>query len=251
MNRILSSSLLLLASLAYLSASCAQANSKVYKMPQTLVQKLKTETEQRQRGECEQQHLELFSDHFYALSDGKLLLLIGLPDYFCHSGSFMPVTIDNQGHWNTGAVIESLPTELLTDKARRLWLVSHWEIEGVFPFLHHSTDGSHWQEISLPKPQNIDCCFQYLKQVCVVEAQIQLKFTGIDDTPVEYWGTTVSDSLTSTPHWQKLAPQQLKNDKLCQINPLTNGDWQRTLTADGNEVRFQSAIQGITVIIPR
>lgn len=241
--------ILMLAYLGCLPASHAQPETRVYKMPETLLQKLKTETGQRQRGECEQKKRELFSSHFYAL-DNKLLLLIDLPDYFCNSGSFIPVTVDSQGHWEAGNVIESLPTELLTDTAHQLWLVSHWEIEAVVPLLHHSIDGVHWQEISLPKERKIDCCFEYIKQICINASQIQLKFTGLDDSPVEYWRTTVNDSLKATPVWQKLPPQQLNNQQQCQSTPLSNGDWKRKPSANASEIQFQSAMQHISVIIP-
>lgn len=242
--------LLFLTSFSYFPASYGQAVTRVYKMPQAVLQKLKTETEQRQRGECEQQNRELFSSHFYALPN-KLLLLIGLPDYFCHSGSFMPITVDSQGHWEAGTVIESLSTELLTDATQGLWLISHWEIEAVFPLLHHSTDGIHWQEITLPKPTTIDCCFTYLKQVCVSDAKIRLKITGIDDMPQEYWETKLSDSLSTTPAWQKLAAPPPEHESLCQTKPLTSGDWQRKPAANTKEIQFQSATQAMTVIIPR
>lgn len=236
------------AGLGSVPISYAQPAAVIYKMPKTLLKRLKAETEQRYRGECEQKR-SLDSDDFYALADGKLLFFIGLPDYFCNASSFMPITVDNQGHWESGAVIESHPFLLMTDAARRLWLVSHWENEAVFPLLHYSIDGVHWQEINLPQARKIDCCFEYIKQICLLEPEIQVKFTGIDDTQAEYWAATVSDILKTTPNWQKLTPQQLKNDNQCQTTPLEQADWQRKTT--DTEIRFQSAEQQVSVIIPR
>jgi hypothetical protein len=229
--------------------SLAQPVANVYKMPPSLVTQLKAETEQRQRGECEKKP-EFSIKNFYSLNH-KLLLFIGLPDYFCNASSFMPVTVDAQGHWEAGAVIESYPSFLLTHKTQQLWLVSHWEIEGVFPLLHFSTDAIHWQEISLPKPEKIECCFHYLKQVCVNESSIQLKMTGIEDAPIEYWQTSINDSLTTTPHWKKLTTEQIKNDQQCKAEPMISGDWQQQLARNGNEIWIQSATSSIKVIIPR
>lgn len=223
----------------------AQPTIPVYQMPAALVNRLKAETAQRQRGECEQKQREFGSHQFYALNNAKLLLLIGLPDYFCNASSFMPVTIDKLGHWETGAVLENYPTFLLTDSRQQLWLTSHWEIEGVYPVLQHSIDGVNWQEVSLPKERHIDCCFQYLKQVCLNNSQIQLKFTGIDDTPVEYWATGVTDSLKSAPDWKKTSPQP------CQATAITTGDWQRKTSANGTGISFESTTQGFKVVIPR
>lgn len=242
---------LILVNLTYLSTIYAQPAPRVYKMPRALVNRLKVETEQRQRGDCSQKNREFASSQFYALTNDHLLLLIGLPDYFCNASSFMPVVINRLGNWNAGAVFESYPSFLLTDNKRQLWLISHWEIEGVYPLLHHSLDGVHWQEISLPKERKIDCCFQYLKQVCLSESQIQLKFTGMDDTPVEYWQTTVSDSLKAAPNWQKTNTEKIIPPPQCQTTALTSGDWQRKITPNGAKTSFQSAHRNLKVEIPR
>ncbi len=234
----------MLLNLLCLPALYAQPKIPVYTMPAALVNRLKAETEQRQRGECEQKQREFGSNHFYALN-GKLLLLIALPDYFCNASSFMPVTIDKQGHWDAGAVLENYPTFLLTDSSQQLWLASHWEIEGVYPVLQRSIDGINWQEISLPKERKIDCCFQYLKQVCLNNSQIQLKFTGLDDTPVEYWATSVSNSLKPSPDWKKVSPQH------CQATAVTAADWQRKTSANGAQISFESETQGFKALIPR
>lgn len=241
--------LLLFSGLNYLSLSHAKPPN-VYKMPLFLFEQLRKETEQRRRGECEQKKQALNSTHFYALTDNKLLILIELPDYFCYSSSFMPVTINNQGQWEMSSVIESRPSELLTDTTGQLWLLSYFENEAVFPILHHSIDGKNWQEINLPKSSGIDCCFEYIKQICVKDAKIQLKLTGIDDTQQEYWETTVKDSVTTTPHWQKLAAKYVKNSNLCETKPLTNGNWQRNFSKNNEEVSFKSATIPITITIP-
>lgn len=233
------------ASLLGLPVSYAKPALAVYKMPDDLVKRLHTETAQRQRGECDKQR-EFASATFFALNQ-KLLVLIGLPDYFCHASSFLPVTIDKQGHWQAGAVIESYPTFLLHDNSEQLWLVSHWEIEGVYPLLHHSLDGAHWQEISLPKERQVDCCFEYLKQVCPSDSLLQLKFTDMDEVKAGYWQTTRSESLKAAPNWQKSspAPQQ------CRATSVTIGDWQRQEIAHHAQIQFYSATQGFKVQIPR
>jgi hypothetical protein len=243
--------ILLLGSLHCQIALCAEPAVTLYNMPSALRLQLKVETEQRRRGECEQKKLALESTAFYALQNKNLLIFIGLPDYFCGSASFMPVTIDSQGHWSAGAVIESNPSLLLTDAARRLWLVSHFEIEAVFPLLHQSQDGVHWQEITLPKPADIACCFQYLKNVCVTESVLQLKLTGLEDTTVSYWQTPLRTNLPPNPAWQKMSLPPIKKASQCQTVPLTSGDWQRKLSKNSLAIEFHSAAQRMTVIMPR
>lgn len=250
-QKLFLNTLLLLVNLLCLPDIYAQPAIRVYKMPAVLVNRLKTETLQRQRGECEQKNREFNSHSFYALNNNKLLLLLGLPDYFCNASSFMPVVIDSSGNWRAGVVFESYPTFLLSDSSQQLWLASHWEIEGVFPLLHHSLDGVYWQEISLPKERNIDCCFEYIKQVCINKLHIQLKFSGMDDTQTGYWQTSIDDSLKTMPNWQKLDGGKIILPEQCQAIALTGGDWQRTVTKNGEEVSFQSATQGFKVIVPR
>lgn len=243
--------ILILINLGYFPTLYAKSEILTYKMPTSLIARLKSETEQRQRGECEQKNREFNSSQFYAFNDDKLLLLLGLPDYFCNASSFLPVTIDSHGNWNAGAVLESYPTFLLADRKQQLWLVSHWEIEGVFPLLHHSVDGANWQEINLPKQRQIDCCFEYLKQVCLSNSQIQVKFSGIDDVQIGYWQTTLNDSLSPSPHWQKTNAEKIIPPSQCETTVLTGGDWQRKISKNNLEISFQSTKQRFKVIVPR
>jgi hypothetical protein len=230
--------------LLLLVSVCAQAKPLVYSLPQSLQRQLKVATEQRQRGECEQKPAS-FNNTFYALGD-KLLLFIGLPDYFCYSRSFMPITVDSKGRWQAGDVIESMPTSLHIDTTQQLWLISHWEVEAIVPFLHHSTDGVHWQEIKLPQTK-IDCCFVSLKQICITPPQLELKLAGVDDTQVENWSTSLTDSLQSTPNWQ---PSN-QASKQCQTTPLTSGDWQQKISPNGKNIWLESATHHRKIILPR
>ncbi len=243
--------LFVLAGLFFMANGNADPITVVYKMPSNLVARLKAETEQRDRGECEQKKRELISSTFYALSPNKLLILIGIPDYFCHASSFMPVTVDSQGYWQIGTVLESYPSVLLLDESQGLWLVSHWEHEAVFPFLHYSTNGLNWQEINLPKSRQVDCCFEWLKQVCVTDSTVQLKFAGMNDARVEYWQTTINESLKITPRWRKSLLQKIKKTQHCQTVPLGVEDWQRRPAPNGTEIWFYSVKQAFSVVIPR
>lgn len=231
--------------LLLLVSVCTQAKTQVYTLPKTLQHQLKIETQQRQRGECEQTSVP-FSYTFYTVSD-KLVLFIGLPDYFCYSRSFMSITVDKKGHWQAGNVIESSPTSLLTDTKKQLWLISHWEVEAVVPFLHHSTDGVHWQDIKLPQT-TIDCCFVWLKQVCTTPHHIQLKLAGINDAQIQYWSTTLDDSLKATPTWQKSNHQDTNQ---CPSTELSSGDWQQKTSPDGKNVWLESATHHIKIVLPR
>lgn len=238
----------LLTSFIFNTASYAETAS--YTLPPALQQQLKLATEQLRKGECEEAKLPLSSELFYSLPTGELLILMGLPSYMCQIGSFMPIVVDRQGHWSWSDALDGYPALLLTDSVHGYWLVSHGEIEGVYPELRHSRDGLHWQDIVLPESRNIDCCFEWLKQVCEVDGQIQLQLSGMDDEVVGYWSTTLNDSLTATPHWQKLTPEQVQPAKQCQATPLNQGNWQRKLSENGKTVRFQSTQQRSTVVIP-
>jgi hypothetical protein len=229
--------------------SYAAKTRPVYNMPDSLLKQIRLETEQRSRGECEQRK-ELDSTKFYALNN-QLFVLLGLADYFCHSSSFMPITIDKQGHWQAGAVIETQPMELFSDANGQLWMLSYFEHEAVVPYLHHSKDALHWQEISLPKSRQIECCFEYIKQLCLSGDKIGLKFTGIDENPVEYWQTAVANSLTASPSWQKLSLTPAADFQQCENKSLTAGSWQRTLSKNGRQVNFQSPNSAFQVRLPR
>lgn len=230
--------------------TASYAETATYTLPPALQQQLKLATEQLRKAECDEAKLPLSSELFYSLPTGELLILMGLPSYMCYIGSFMPMMMDRQGHWSWGDAIDGKPALLLTDRTRGYWLVSHGEIEAVYPELRHSLDGLHWQEIVLPESRNIDCCFEWLKQVCEVDGKIQLQFSGMDDEVVGYWSTTLNDSLTATPHWQKLEPEQVQPATQCQTTPLNQGDWQRKISTNGKLVRFQSMQQGNAVVIP-
>ncbi|MDD4963843.1 MAG: hypothetical protein PHI11_08000 [Gallionella sp.] len=231
------------------STTC-YAETASYTLPPALQQQLKLATEQLRKAECDEAKLPLSSELFYSLPTGELLILMGLPSYMCQIGSFMPMRVDRQGYWSWGDAIDGYPTLFLTDSTQGYWLVSHGEIEAVYPELRHSRDGLHWQEIVLPESRKIDCCFEWLKQVCEVDGKIQLQFSGMDDEVTGFWSTTLNDSLTSTPHWQKLEPEQVQPTTQCQTTPINHGNWQRKLSENGKTVRFQSKQQRSTVVIP-
>ncbi len=226
------------------------AESTIYTLPIALQQQLKLATEQLRKGECDDEKQPLSSELFYSLPTGELLILMGLPSYMCHIGSFMPIMVDHQGHWSWHDAIDGYPALLLTDSTQGYWLVSHGEVEGVYPALRHSRDGLHWQEIVLPESRNIDCCFEWLKQVCEVDGKIQLQFSSMDDEVTGFWSTTLNDSHAATPHWQKLTPEQIQPATQCQTAPLGQGNWQRKPNQQAQSVQFQSTQPGNTILIP-
>lgn len=230
MNKKIHISLMLLFSLSL------QAKPNVYTLPQAIEQQIINETAKQLRSACEQPHAPL-NYTVYAL-DKQLLLFVHLPDEACHSRSVLPIHL-NKSNWQTGEILDSLPSALYQDPNKQLWLISHWESEGVLPYLHSSSDGIHWQNINLPDTKNIDCCFVYLKQLCVTPTELQIKLTGTDDTNNHYWS------------------QPLKTNEWHNINALTAcsnteigfDDWQQT--PHGKHIWLESKKRQLKIILPR
>ena len=231
MNKKIYISLLLLFSLSI------QAKPNVYALPKTIQQQIINQTAKQLRSDCEQPHAPL--NYTVYERDEQLLLFVHLPDEACHARSVLPISF-NKGQWQAGAVLESLPSALHTDTHKRLWLISHWESEGVLPYLHLSKDGVHWQNINLPDTKNVDCCFVYLKQLCVTPTELQIKLTGTDDTSTQYWSSPIEKTL----NWQTVTGLNA-----CSNTELGFDDWQQS--THGKNIWLESKKRQLKLILPR
>lgn len=223
-------------SLMILFSLSIQANTTVY-MPTAIQQQLITATQKQLRSACEQPHPPL-NYTVYALAQ-QLLLFVHLPDEACQSRSVLAVSF-KQGQWQTGEVLDSIPSALHITANKQLWLISHWESEGVLPYLHSSTDGIHWQNIPLPDTKTLDCCFVYLKQLCVSSHQLQIKLTGTEETNQQYW----SSPLEKTQNWQTTSALTA-----CTNTELGFDDWQQS-THD-KHIWLTSKKRQLKIILPR
>lgn len=210
--------------------------AKTITLPKAIHQHLIKQTEKQLRSACEQPHSPL-NYSVYSL-DKQLLLFAHLPDEACYSRSVLPIYL-NKTKWQTGETLDSLPSALYQDPNKQLWLVSHWESEGVLPYLHFSKDRVHWQNINLPDTKNIDCCFVYLKQLCVTPTELQIKLTGTDDTNSQYWSQPLK-----TNHWHNI-----NTLSACSNTEIGFDDWQQS-THD-HQIWLESKQRQLKIILPR
>ena len=227
---------------------------RVYRLPNTILKKI---TDKMKGGDwgCGENgdKIEIFSNHFFNLDNNKLLLLLGISEYLCGSNTFIPVTVDYHGKWEYGRFIEGEPTLLVKGSDNALWLNSQWQIEGTYPSLYRSTDGIEWQEVTLPENRNVDCCFEWLTQICFAGQRIRLKFYGDYTNKTEYWVAYVHDILKPIVKWHQLNHVDKHFEKECFFVPVTKGNWIRTESENTAEIRFQLKHNRhvLTVIIPK
>ncbi len=228
---------------------------RVYRLPNTILKQLTDNMKEGDWGGCgdKGESIEIFSNHFFNLENNKLLLLLGISDYLCSSNTFMPVMVDYHGKWEYGRFIDGEPTLLVKGSDNALWLNSQWQIEGTYPSLYRSTDGIQWQEVALPENRNVDCCVEWLTQICFDKQRIRLKFDGDSTNKTEYWVTERLHVLKSIPKWHQLNHVDKEIEPECLFVPVTKGNWIRQASENTAEIRFQLKQNDhvLTVIIPK
>jgi hypothetical protein len=225
------------------------------RLPNTILKKITEKMKEGGWGGCGDKgdKIEIFSNHFFNLENNKLLLLLGISDYLCDFNTFIPVTVDYQGKWEEGRFISGEPTWLVKGSDNALWLNSQWQIEGTYPSLYHSKDGTQWQEVTLPENRNVDCCFEWLTQICFDKQQIRLKFYGDYTNKTAYWVAGMPDILKPIPKWHQVTHVEQNTENECSFVPVTKGNWIRTESENTPEIRFQLTQNDhtLTVIIPK
>lgn len=189
-------------------------------------------------------------ESFYTLPSGDLLILVALPDYRCDSNSFVPVRFALDGTWSIGQRIEGQASFFMAANMNDLWLLSHWVIEGVSPLLHHSQNGTDWQQLDLPNSKLIDCCFVHVSKFCVSQQNIAVSYEAGEFAPQGYWTKSFNEDK-----WQPVKPETLnafsefKHKSTCTIasngaeeiaKKQTDGSvsWQRYTPNDLSQTGF-------------
>ena len=117
--------------------------------------------------------------------------------------------------------------------------------------MYRSSDGIiNWQEITLPEDRNVDCCVEWLTEVCFYDQHIRLKFHGDENNTTKYWQANTQDTLNSTPEWRKLSTNEIK-EASCTFVPTTTGDWVRKIQKQTREVIFQRNDLETMIVIPQ
>jgi hypothetical protein len=239
----------------FLRYPCCFSNQKVetrvYRMPDSIVQAI----DRAVRGgnfSCDRK--ELFSRDFFELADGRLLILVGIPDYLCASNSFMPVTVDDRGQWLAGPILPGAPSWIVPGPDNSLWLAAQWQVEGTFPALYRSTNGVDWQEIKLPENRDVDCCFERLERICFRQKVVRLEFTSATGGKTVYWQAALDRRTGSAPVWQPVAHAGDGASAIpCSSVPLGQGSWIRVESGRSNWISFKKnrMYAKIALLVPR
>jgi hypothetical protein len=227
-----------------------EEKERVYSMPSSIWQNIK-QAVQDSDFSCEKK--TLFSRHFFELADQRLLILIGIPDYLCASNSFLPVAVDDQGQWQTGAITPGEPSLMVVGPDKALWLVAQWQIEGTFPALYRSLNGVDWQEIKLPENRDVDCCFERLDRICFHQGSIRLKFASAVTAKTACWEAGVEGLAGSGPVWRQIANDpDGGNEALCPFVVMGQGGWIRRESDRSSGVIFKkdNRHSKFSVVIP-
>lgn len=232
------------------NSGTAELKERVYRIPSSLLQHIRKAV-QDSNSPCNRKLL--FSRDFFELNDKRLLILVGIPDYLCNSNSFMPVSVDDQGDWRSGAVVPGAPSWLVLGPDNALWLATQWQVEGTFPALYRSLDGLDWREIKLPENRDVDCCFERLERICFHQGIVRLKFASAVTAKKASWEAEVEGIADALPAWRKTgsAPEG-DREHPCPFVPTRQGPWARRIAPRSGGVVFEKKdpYSKIAVVIP-
>jgi hypothetical protein len=226
------------------------AKEKVFRMPGSILQGIGHAVRD---GDSSCDKKTLFSRDFFELADGRLLILVGIPDYLCASNSFMPVTVDDKGRWLAGAILPGAPSWIIPGPDNGLWLAAQWQVEGTFPALYRSLDGVDWQEIKLPENRDVDCCFEKLERICFRRNAVRLEFASAATGKTAFWEAAVDVIAGTSPAWRRIGAARGDNAEFpCPSVPLGRGSWIRDEADGSGGVAFKKIGRQykISVVIP-
>jgi hypothetical protein len=226
------------------------AKENTFRMPGSLLQVIR-QAVRNGNFSCDKKVLS--SRDFFELPDGRLLILVGIPDYLCASNSFMPVIVDSRGRWLAGPILPGAPSLLALAPDNSLWLAAQWQIEGTFPALYRSTNGADWTEIKLPENRGVDCCFERLERICFHRGAIRLKFAGSVAGKTAYWEADLDRREGIAPVWKAIANAGDDASEIpCSSVALDHGSWIRKGPERSGEIIFQKSERHykISVAIP-
>ena len=252
MIRWLRSCVFLLLCLGFFPNSGAtELKERIFPMPSSILQSIRQAIRD---GNFSCGKKALFCRNFFELKDGRLLILVGVPDYLCASNSFMPVTVDDQGRWLAGTILPGAPSWIVPGPDDALWLATQWQVEGTFPALYRSLDGVDWQEIKLPENRDVDCCFEKLEPICFQQNVMRLKFASAETGKTAYWQAALDPGAVSAPVWQPVAHAGDGASAVpCSSVLLGQGSWIRVESGRSNWISFKKnrMYARIALLVPR
>lgn len=228
----------------------AARKERIYRLPGSILRNIHQAV---QDGDFSCERKVLFSRHFFELADGRLLILLGIPDYLCAANSFMPVTVDDRGHWRAGAIMPGEPSLTAVGPDKALWLAAQWQAEGTYPALYRSLNGVDWQEIKLPENRDVDCCFERLERICFQQGRLRLKFASAVTGKTACWETEVERLAGPGPVWKPIvAARDGEQEIPCSYVPLGQGAWTRKESGRARAGIFKKIGRHskITVVVP-
>ena len=245
---LLKAFLLLLITILTGKAASAQPADQHYKLPEQIIKKIINQAKET-GWPCSAKAAIILYD-LYSIGNDKVLLLLGAPDYLCNSNSFLPVILDSQGTWASGEFIEGRPELIFKESETSFFMVTQWMIEGTYPTLFHSSDGINWRMLTLPEARDVDCCFEWLSNICLRDKRIHLTFEGDAPERTAYFSTLRPNVTGIAPEWRNDTNQ---TTAACSPASLAKLDVTRTALKDSAEILFVTRIgpRSLSFILPQ
>ena len=182
----------------------------------------------------------LGSERFAGLPDGRLIVLLQVPDYMCVSSNIiLPVVSDGNGIQSIGRELEGAVSLFGFRPGGRLWLATQTQVEASTPVLYVSSDGVEWSDVELPSLPPGWNPFVFLDRICFGERTVSIRLLEESGTEpqrvLEYeWNREISPE---DPVWAPIPEGRVVGD--CTGLAETHGGWTREEKAGGGEVVFR------------
>lgn len=227
----------------------AQAKTNIT-MPNSIQTKLCTKLSEK--GCSSEEQLKVSNS--FKLDNDRLLLFFYLykpNDMYRHGYVNIPAIVDIKGKWTIiNTHMDAEIQEVGRDPQGGIWVRTLWMIEGVFPTLYYSKDGTEWKTISFPSNRNVNNAFEDL-QICFLEKEIQLTFKSMGgDEIVKAWKTNYADAITKTPYWKRVPKADLCQ-QACFKTSAYNNAWENKGIQPNLDLVFEHKYKPLKVIIPK
>ncbi len=201
--------------------------------------------------ECRNQ-LTVSCDHYFSTNTKDVILLLKISDYLCHqSNSFIPVRISPHGTFEIGTMYSGSPGLLLQQSETSYWMSTQWMIEGTYPELYKSSDGLFWKKVLLPENRNIDCCFEWITDICFSNNSIRVSFRGDTEQTIGSWETIRPSNKKTGLIWNKVPPEKPEaGDIECSKKAVNHVNWQAILVRKMIKLEFDEPSKSSIIILP-
>lgn len=120
--------------------------------------------------------------HQLLLKDGRLLLLLQVPECNSRSTRILPVTVDRRGKWRWGEPLQGTLKQFGTARDGSIWVASQWEIEYGAASVNRSSDGVTWKEMELPAGRaTFQTHAEMLSTFCLLGERVEVQVEGQDE----------------------------------------------------------------------